>query len=255
MENLKNLIKFKKGNIPLIFSVPHGGTLECNEIPKRTKGVLGIDKNTIDLAQELISHIENLSEANFSTKMVPSYVMSKVRRSKIDLNREEENAFNKSSSIAKQIYQLYHDKIKEFILYNLKTFNKSILLDLHGFEKHKRPPGYRDVEVVLGTKNLTTFFNEPVPIKDRDKNLRGEIIKKFLKLNIPIAPGHPRRREYILTGGYITQKYGALEISGSQAMQIEFSDKIRIYDKELRSKILIALANVLLKNLSNTVIK
>ncbi|GAG86230.1 unnamed protein product [marine sediment metagenome] len=37
---------------------------------------------------------------------------------------------------------------------------------VHGqFEKNKRPPGYRDVEIVLGTKNLATIYPEPVPIK------------------------------------------------------------------------------------------
>jgi N-formylglutamate amidohydrolase len=249
MDYLK-FIKFNKGSIPLIISVPHGGMLECEDIPKRIKGIMGIDKGTIKLAEDLIKNIEHLSLTYFSIKKTPSYIISHVRRSKLDLNRKKNEAYSSDSSIAKSVYQFYHSKIKELINYNLKNFTYSLLLDIHGFEKHKRPPGYRDVEIVLGTRNLSTFYLEPVLIKNRDKNLRGEIIKKFLELDIPIAPGHPRRREYILTGGYITQKYGISNIIGSRTMQIEFSDRIRLYDNDLRNKILIALADLILRNLS-----
>ena len=250
MDYLK-YIKLNKGSIPLIISVPHGGMLDCEEIPKRSTGIMGIDKGTIKLAEDLIKNLEHLSTTYFSIKKTPSYIISYVRRNKLDLNRNKNEAYSSDSSHAKILYQFYHSKIKELINYNLKKFNYSLLIDIHGFEKHKRPPGYRDVEIVLGTQNLSTFYLEPVLIKDRDKNLRGEIIKRFLELDIPIAPGHPRRREYILTGGYITQKYGVTNIVGSQTMQIEFSDKIRIYDKDLRNKVLIALADLVLRNLSN----
>jgi N-formylglutamate amidohydrolase len=249
MDYLK-FIKFNKGSIPLIISVPHGGMLECEDIPKRSSGIMGIDKGTIKLAEDLIKNIEHLSPTYFSIKKIPSYIISHVRRSKLDLNRKKNEAYSSDSTLAKILYQFYHSKIKEYVNYNLKSFNYSLLMDIHGFEKHKRPPGYRDVEIVLGTQNLSTFYLEPVPIKDRDKNLRGKIIKKFLELDIPIAPGHPRRREYILTGGYITQKYGISNIIGSQTMQIEFSDRIRIYDKNLRNKVLVALADLILRNLS-----
>ena len=57
MDNLEieKYIKFERGSLPLIISVPHGGTLEIKGIPNRSQGVLGIDKATIELAQELNS--------------------------------------------------------------------------------------------------------------------------------------------------------------------------------------------------------
>ncbi len=61
----------------------------------------------------------------------------------------------------------------------------------------------------------------------------------------PIAPGHPRRREYVLTGGYITQAYGSSKISESKTMQIEFSDRIRILDKKLRKIVIQTLAEII----------
>ncbi|TFF89632.1 MAG: hypothetical protein EU548_07125 [Promethearchaeota archaeon] len=240
MVNLKEYIEFEKGTLPLIISVPHGGTLECRSIPKRIEGIMGIDKATYELSHDLINHIKNKSER------LPSYIISKVRRSKIDLNRIETEAFNSNSALANKIYQLYHRKIKEFISDNLKTFKYSLLIDIHGFEKDKRPPGYRDVELILGTNNLASLFSKPVPTKDRDKNIRGKIIKKFLNLDIPIAPGRLRRKEYVLTGGYIIKQYGNSKIPGSKSIQIEFSDRIRLYDGDLKRKVLEALSEVLL---------
>ncbi|MFX0188468.1 MAG: hypothetical protein ACFE8A_12130 [Candidatus Hodarchaeota archaeon] len=248
MSNLKKFLEFEIGAIPLIISVPHGGTLEYRNIPIRSKGVLGIDKATIELAKEFIFYLKHKSRKITSDQHSPSYILSKIRRSKIDLNRIESEAYDSNSALARKIFQVYHKKIKEIITQNLSKFSYSLLIDIHGFEKHKRPPGFRDVELILGTDNLVSLFSESVPKKDWDKNIRGKIIKKFLKLGIPIAPGHPRRREYVLTGGYIIKQYGAAQIPRSQAIQIEFSDRIRFHDKELRDKVLKALTEVILPN-------
>ena len=43
---LEDYMIYDTGNIPLIISVPHGGTLKIKNIPIRTKGILGIDKET-----------------------------------------------------------------------------------------------------------------------------------------------------------------------------------------------------------------
>jgi len=250
MLNLKDYVEFQKGTIPLIISVPHGGTLECENIPKRSNGILGIDGKTIEFAKKLMELIKTNFKEQDLVIGSPSYIISKVRRSKIDLNRDETEAFNPSSVIAKEIYNAYHNKVGGFVMNNLKLFNNSLLIDIHGFEKNKRPPGFRDVDIILGTNNLESFFIEPVLKRDWGNNIRGKIIQKFLELEIPIAPGHPKRREYVLTGGYITKKYGASQIPKSQAIQIEFSDKIRIKDQELRELVLNSLADILVKNLN-----
>ncbi|MFW9823260.1 MAG: hypothetical protein ACFFE4_10010 [Candidatus Thorarchaeota archaeon] len=246
---MKNFIEFQKGTIPLIISVPHGGTLECEKIPKRLQGVLGIDGNTIKITKFLIKNLKSkFNERNLYGKK-PSYVISNVRRSKIDMNRKEEEAFVQSSSIAKQLYIMYHEKVSGYVLRNIKQFNRSLLLDIHGFETTNRPSGYRDVDVILGTNNLESFFLDPIPKREWGKNIRGNIIKKSLNMGIAIAPGHPKRREYALTGGFITKQYGASQIPNSQAMQIEFSERVRIENSELREIVLDILVNVLFEEL------
>ncbi len=238
-------IKFHKGSIPLLISVPHGGTIKYNKIPTRKEGVLGTDKGTIELTFELIKRVKKLFKSKYSSHKTPSYIISKVHRSKIDLNRKESKAYDINSILARNIYQYYHKKIKELIEYNIKSFNHSLLIDIHGFEKDKKPQGFRDVEIVLGTNNLETILSSNIPKKDLHKNLRGRIIRKFIELNIPIAPGHQRRREYILTGGFIIKNYGASKIANSQAIQIEFSDRVRIFDETLRNKVVSTLAELL----------
>ena len=248
MLDFAEYIDFHKGNIPLIISVSHGGKLECIDIPKRSQGILGIDGRTIKIAKKLIGLIKLKYQNQTGTAKTPSYIVSKVRRSKIDLNRDETEAYVQSSLTAKKIYNFYFDKIREIVLENLNLFNRSLLVDVHGFEKHKRPQGYRDVELILGTNNLKSIFPEPVSIKERGNNIRGKIIRKFQELNIPIAPSHPKRIEYVLTGGYITKQFGASQIPKSQAIQIEFSDRIRIYDKKLGELVLNSLANIFFEN-------
>jgi len=245
--NIKDYFDYKRGTIPLIMSVPHGGSFKIEKIPDRTSGIYGIDRGTISLAFELKKYINKVSQFNSKDIISPSYIISKVERLKIDFNRKESEAFHTKSSLAKEIYQFYHLKINELISYNLNKFKRSLLIDIHGFDKAKRPTGFRDVELVLGTNNLETMFKDKISKQDRDKNLRGKIVKKFNELNIPIAPGHPRRREYVLKGGYIVQNYGASRIEDSQAIQLEFSDTIRLYDEELREKTLNSLAQLFIE--------
>ncbi len=251
MVNVDKYVSHEKGAIPLILSVPHGGELIYEEIPTRSLGILGIDKKTIQLAQELIQEFQSIYFRKTSENKKPSFVFCNVTRRKIDLNRPIEKAFNHESQLAKYIYHFYHKTIQEYIFHNIEAYNRSLLIDIHGFERNKRPQGFRDVDIILGTDNLKSMYSNSLKKKDLSKNLRGLIVKKFLELNIPIAPGHQRRREYVLSGGYITKKYGASNIPKSQSMQIEFSDRIRLYDNDLRKTVLKTLAEIIFDEFSH----
>jgi len=251
MKNIENFIIYHKGDIPLIISVPHGGTLKVKRIPFRSNGITGIDKKTKELALILIKKVKEFYRIRNLKNESPSYIISNVHRSKIDLNRIESEAYNKDSEVAKEIYRFYHEKIKELINYNLEHFKTSLLIDIHGFEKDKRPKGFRDVDLILGSNNLKTILGNNVPRRFWKQNIRGRIIKKYLNLNISIAPEHPLRREYILTGGYITKKYGASKIYNSRTLQIEFSDKIRLYDDKLKEIVLSTLVEALCDEIRN----
>jgi N-formylglutamate amidohydrolase len=246
----KNYIEFSKGNIPLILSVPHGGTLEIEKIPNRQQGIKGIDKNTIEIAREIIENIQHKSSTDFKD---PSYVFCNVARIKIDINRPKSKAFNKKSDLASSIYLEYHQRLKELIDFNLKSYNKSILIDIHGFETEKRPHGFRDVDIIIGTNNLESIIENKIPKRDWGKNIRGRMVKNFIQKGINIAPGHHLRREYVLKGGFITQTYGFNQIEKSQALQIELSDRVRILDKNLRTEVVRILGEVLYREINEPI--
>ncbi len=250
MSDVNKYTEFETGNIPLIISVSHGGSLDCESIPQRPMGIFGIDKGTIELSKELCEYITiKFKNENLGFKR-PSCIISKICRSKIDLNRNKDEAYNQDSFFAREIYEFYHNKIKEWIFENINAYNRSILIDIHGFEREARPQGFRDVDVILGTDNLKSLFSTIIPKRYWGRNLRGNIIGKFIQSDIPIAPGHPRRREYVLSGGYITTQYGASNIFKSQAIQAEFSERIRIYDNELKHKVLKILADVVFEEIA-----
>ena len=233
-----NYISSEIGNIPLILSVPHGGQHKFDDtLPERKSGIKGTDKNTIGMALSLKEAI----------KPNPSIIFSNIHRSKIDFNRPPEDAYEPNSILPKEIYAHYHEYISQFINYNLENWNVSYLLDIHGFEKSERPSGFMDVEIVIGTKNLQTIFPKTPSQDEKLHNIRNLIVEEFHNNDILVAPVWPRQKEYVLTGGYIVQKYGAQIIKDSKSLQIEFSDEIRYKNKILREKVI----NILAKTLSN----
>ena len=162
MREFQNFIEHDKGNFPIVISVPHGGEMDYKLLPRRRSGILGIDKGTIDLARDLFKYFSTLSTSSEQISIKPSYVISKLRRNRIDFNRPESEAFPLGSELSEQIYQYYHEKIRNYIDYNIKKFNISLLVDIHGFERHKRPPGFRDVDIIIGTDNLNSLYSQPI---------------------------------------------------------------------------------------------
>ncbi len=254
MENMKDMdeyIQYKIGTIPIILSVPHDGHIEYNGIPKRSSGILGFDKGTIILAKELTNWFSKISFERIGINHTPTQVVSKIRRSQIDLNRSPTlGAYYEGSNIASEIFNKYHDTIQNLILENISKHDISLLIDIHGFESHKRPPGFREVDVIFGTDNLKSLYSEKIPKSQWNNTIRGKLIRKFLKLGVSIAPGNPWQEEIVLTGGYIVQKHGASNYHKSKAIQIEFSDRLRQHNQDLKNLVLKTLAEKFLDEIN-----
>ena len=73
--NFQDYIECRLGTIPLIFSVPHGGTADIENIPDRKSGILGVDKDTIQLARDLIKYVDELFHCARIDGKVPSYLI------------------------------------------------------------------------------------------------------------------------------------------------------------------------------------
>lgn len=233
MELLEPFINFESGNIPLIIETPHGGTYDiCTIEPLSMEKICGIDAGTIKLAKEIKNEIMNKSNG----MMRPTMITSNVSRNKLDLNRPKRLANRTREEFGDCLYDIYHDTISRKIDENIEEFGKSLLITIHGMEHHTIPEGFRDVELVLGTNDLKSV--------QRNENIRGKIIEKMLQSNISTSPRHPKGREHVLTGGHAIKFHGKKKLS--DAVQLEFSDLIRMKKSDLRRRAVGNIADALI---------
>src|SRR5699024_3733333 len=81
-------IEARAGNVPIVISAPHGGTIEPEDVPDRScEGVTTVrDMNTTELAFEM------QQELMAGHDMQPFVIAAHIHRKKIDLNRDIEES-------------------------------------------------------------------------------------------------------------------------------------------------------------------
>ncbi len=79
-----NYTEFHKGTLPIVISVPHGGSLTPSSIPNRTcsSAVTVADANTIELAKQIDSAFVN------ATGCHPNVVYCNLARTKLDCKQK-----------------------------------------------------------------------------------------------------------------------------------------------------------------------
>lgn len=217
MGKIQNYFELEIGNVPVVLSCPHGGFKKPLVIPNRKANSLP-DRNTLFLARRLIYLLK--------TKKITLYsVLSKIHRSKIDLNRPPGsiNAFNQNSSEAREIHYYFHNQIKKLAKECVMRFNRCFFIDFHGFTKPRED--YCDIilgNIFSNTLNIKTGTN----FNDyRDywglSQMVTELSKKF-----SLDDGLGATEDNIAySGGYITHQFYRKE--RITAIQIELANNIR----------------------------
>ncbi|MHA1671046.1 MAG: N-formylglutamate amidohydrolase [Promethearchaeota archaeon] len=215
---LKKYFEMGTGTIPIVLSCPHGGYKKPQSILNKKIGPQIADKNTYIIAKWLV---RSLKEKNIAIY----YILSKIHRSKLDLNRPpaSESAFNQESTEARSIHNAYHDKLIKFTQECISNHKKCLLIDLHGFTK----PTDDYPDVIFGH-----VFGKTLQARNNNKiqgcsqfwgchQLEQEITKQFT-LDDGLA-----LTDFNLSysGGYITQKF--YNYSNISAIQIEIAKHIR----------------------------
>src|SRR5215471_19219209 len=75
-------IEYLAGDLPVIFSAPHGGREKPDELPDREMGTFAFDTNTQELARAIADELHD------RTGRWPHVIICRVTRRKIDCNRD-----------------------------------------------------------------------------------------------------------------------------------------------------------------------
>lgn len=245
---ISDMVKVSTGDIPLVISAPHGGTLTPNEIPDRScSGITTVrDRNTTELADE----IKYQMKQDFGVE--PYVVSALIHRKKIDLNRDVELA-TCGHNVGKDVWEEYHKSIEEAIQAAVDEYGGVIFIDLHGHghEIQRLELGYllnneelrasyegtgstEGLAEVSSLKNLMTA-NPELEFQDllTGENAFGTIMEEEGVPSVPsMQDPFPYPEESYFTGGYNTRRYSSDDYPLVFGWQIEANyDGVRDSDE------------------------
>lgn len=240
------------GDLPLIISAPHGGTLKPSEIPDRTYGSLGADTHTAALAWLIAEEIEA------ATGLPPHMVVNNLHREKLDANREIVEAAQ-GDPRAEEAWWEYHEAIEEAREMVTEDHLAGLYVDLHGHSHdiERVEVGYLllDFELRLSDSELDQGTNcqvsrtDTTPISCVEKSsileltsrsgrslsalLSGpESLGAMLEVDgIPAVPSDataaPLSGEDYYNGGFSTILYGSRDGGAISGVQLEIPYDVR----------------------------
>lgn len=124
-------IEIKEGALPLIITVPHGGSLKPLGLKNRAFGKVMMDANTLELAADLDAALRARLGAP------PHFIINRLHRSKLDPNREIEEAAQ-SDPLAQDAWRRFHAACAVARQRVVARHGGGLLLDLHG-HRHAEP--------------------------------------------------------------------------------------------------------------------
>lgn len=133
-----NYIEYQRGNLPIVISVPHGGSLDPNTIPDRIcyNPVTINDLYTQEMALQIGLSLYG------QTGCYPHIILCHLKRSKLDCNRDILMGACENP-IAGQAWTEYHTFIDTAQnIANFENSNNIFFIDLHG---HGKP--YQRIEL------------------------------------------------------------------------------------------------------------
>jgi len=260
-------IAYFAGNMPLIITVPHGGLLVPASIPNRNcaECVTVMDANTQELGWYILEEIKKITGGN----CLPHLVVNKLRRTKLDANRDlfEAALGNPEASNAWYAFHSFIDSAKSQVQ---RQFGKGLLIDLHG---HGHSIQRLELGYLLSGSNLragNNYLNSAAAIenssirhlaaKNQQNYRHADLLNGqesmggfFETARYTAVPGPadlaPRSGEDYFSGGYNTERHGSADSGQIDAIQIE-CNFAGVRDNEISLRFFAeATANVLLKYL------
>ena len=214
-----DFITVQKGDLPIIFSAPHGGVMPIPGVPERkgegmkTGGAgffAGRDENT----ELLAAAIARAVESRLGKK--PYFVIARFHRKFVDANRPPEIAVEHPR--AREVYDAYRSTLAEFCDDVQKRFGRGLLIDVHG-QASARDTVFRGTHNGATDALLAKLSGEK--IHAGPQSLAGLLVAR----GIQMKPADTSPEASGFTGGDIVRTYGRHE--GIGAVQFEFGMDFR----------------------------
>jgi hypothetical protein len=244
-------IKVLTGNMPLVISIPHGGSLLPEEIPERpcTNCAKNKDVFTIEIGIAIRNAIFR------KTGYYPYLIINNLHRTRLDPNRNVTEAAdgNRYGEIA---WSEFQNSIDSATLQVKKKFGKGLYIDLHG---HRHDIKRTELGYLLSSEELqledellnNESFEEYSSIRNlirtnKDSLSYVELIRGKLSLGnlfeekgYPTVPSpknpFPKTGDPYFSGGYNTTRHGSSLGGTIDGIQIELDMDLRS-DESRREK-------------------
>lgn len=241
-------VEYIPGDLPVVISAPHGGALDPQEIPNRTWGTTVTDTNT----RETTMAVRDALVAR--TGKAPHVVISHLRRTKLDPNREigeaaQENPF------AEHAWREFQDFIDIASSTVTRTYGAGFYIDLHG---HGHAIPRAELGYMLSTSQLNRTDAEidaqglarqssiralaeasPLPFSQllRGQRSLGGYLQAEGVRSVPSPSDPSPGSDDYFTGGYNTGRHGSMQAGRTvSGVQIELqSPGVRDNDANRRA--------------------
>jgi len=247
-------VEYRAGNLPIIISAPHGGSLEPDSISDRdcANCVTVKDAWTQTIAEGM--HHAFIEQ----TGCYPHVIIILLHRKKFDANRDITEAANGNPTVERSWrgYHAFIDSAKNEIKLN---YGRGLFLDLHGHghQIQRIELGYllSGSELRLSDSTLNSLaFREESSIRTlTEDNIQGDTHATLLRgtesfgtlmddKGFPAVPSltdpFPLVGDPYFSGGYNTQRHGSQDNDdGIDAIQIELNQEIR-FDETNREQLI-----------------
>jgi hypothetical protein len=231
---VNSYVEFIAGDMAVIISAPHGGTLQPSSIPERSAAGATVirDASTDDLALAMRSAFES------STGGTPHIAVMHLHRSKVDANREIGEAAE-GNRAAEHAWREYHGFIEAARHHVATQYDRGFYIDLHGHghDVQRLELGYLLTPAQLAGDDASLNDASIVQrssireLAESSTTTHAELLRGPGSLGsmleaqgYPAVPSstqpHPGVDPYF-TGGYSTARHGSRDGGTIDAVQIE----------------------------------
>ncbi len=237
-------VEYRAGNLPIIISATHGGSMEPGILPDRICNgcILENDAWTKTIAEGMYNSFLK------QTGCYPHVIINLLHRSKFDANRDIGEAANGNQRVEKSWYA-YHKFIESAKTKAIADYGKGLFLDIHGHGHsiQKIELGYllssTELRLSDSVLNTNTYVKESSIRSLAQNNIEGLSHSKVLRgqnsfgtllatKGFPSIPSlsdpFPLPNQLYFDGGYNTLRHGSRDNAGKiDAIQIELNQDIR----------------------------